>query len=454
MYDRIFSKVLFPAYETGLRRRPTLRYLREYERQQWLSPEEISELQLAKLRALLSHAATNVPHFADVLKSSGVTADDIRQPGDLTALPIMTKEDVRQDYQRFVSRSLAPTNLRKATGGSTGDPFQFEYTWESEFRRQAVMWRGYRWAGADLGRRSAYLWASPASGKNGWARLKEIAFHRLFGRRFLDCFEMSDDRLPEFARRLANQRPQIVVAYVSAGTLLAQWMLDHDFLIPPPRAVITGAEPLYEPQRDLLERAFRAPVFNTYGSREFMLIAAECSEHAGLHINADHLIVETVDDEGRPVIDQPGRVVITDLHNFGMPFIRYWNGDVAQLVTRPCSCKRGLPLLSHIEGRELDIIRFRDGRRLPGEYFPHTFKDFSQISRFQVVQERLDEICVRIVPAEGESTDSMQEVRERLRQDLGDSIEIKLELVDEIPLTPAGKRRITVSLLDEAGKVS
>jgi phenylacetate-CoA ligase len=449
MYDRIFSRVLFPAYDAGLRRRPTLRYLREYESQQWLSAGEIAELQLGKLRALLSHAAEDVPHFTEVMKSSGVQVDDIRGLEDLAALPVMTKQAVREDYAQFLSRSLAPSNLRKATGGSTGDPFQFEYTRESEFRRQAVMWRGYRWAGADLGRKTVYIWASPVSGKQGWARLKEIAFHRLFGRRYLDCFEMSDQRLPDFAGRLLKDRPKVIVAYVSAGTILAQWMLDHDFVIPSPEVVITGAEPLYEPQRDLLERAFRAPVFNTYGSREFMLIAAECSKHEGLHINADHLVVETVDESGQPIIDQPGKVVVTDLHNYGMPFIRYATGDVGQLVSRPCTCQRGLPLLSHIEGRELDIILFADGRRLPGEYFPHIFKDCPQVGRFQVVQERLEEIRVRIVLAAGAGADSIEAVRERLQHDLGDSIDIDLELVNEIPPTPAGKRRVTVSLLDE-----
>src|SRR6201999_3728609 len=132
--------------------------------------------------------------------------------------------------------------------------------------------------------------------------------------------------------------------------------------------------------------AFQAPVFNTYGGREFMLMASECPTHQGLHISADNLILETVDESGRPVTDRVGRVLITDLHNLRMPFIRYANGDFATIDSRPCPCGRGLPLLAHIEGREADVIRLADGRSLTGLYFVHFFKDFPGIRYYQVIQ--------------------------------------------------------------------
>jgi phenylacetate-CoA ligase len=443
MYQWIFSNLLFPAYESVLRRRPTLRYLREYERQQWLSPAEIGDLQGVKLRALLEHSARDVPRVRALFDSTGMRPSDFRSAADLAALPIVTKQDVRSDRSSFVAESTAGKNYGKATGGSTGDPFQFEYNLDSEYRRLAVMWRGYRWGGADFGCRSAYIWSWPYAGKRGWQLTKEIAYQRAFGRRFYNIFELSDAKIPEIARDLRRFRPQVIVSYVSGAVSLAEWMLARNFKIPPPRSIITGAEPIHPPQRELIERAFSAPVFNTYGSREVMLMASECPLHR-LHVNADHLILETVDENGRVVLGQPGRVIVTDLHNFGMPFIRYANGDVACYDTEPCPCGRGLPILRYVDGREVDIVSLADGRRLTGLYFVHFFKDFPYIRYFQVEQPTRDELVVRIVPAEGASRESMHGFEPKLLNDLG-AIELRTEFVESIPLTPSGKRRIVIS---------
>jgi phenylacetate-CoA ligase len=339
-----------------------------------------------------------------------------------------------------------PTDaVRKATGGSTGDPFQFQYNPDSEYHRLAVMWRGYGWAGADIGRRSAYIWSWPYAGRSGWRLAREIVYQRILGRTYFNIFDLSEQHLPQIARRLGKLAPETIVCYVSGGVAVARWLLDNDVRLPPPRAVITGAEPLHEHERELLQRAFGAPVFNTFGSREFMLIAAECERHEGLHVSADNLIVETVDEAGEPVIGRPGRVLITDLHNFGMPFIRYANGDLATLATRACSCGRGLPLIEHVEGREADVVRLPDGRRLTGLFFVHLFKDFPEIRYYQVAQSGTGELRIRIVPMVPSPRPSMANLLHALRIHLGAAVEIRIELVEQIPLTRAGKRRIVES---------
>jgi len=422
-----------------------LRYLREYERNQWLSPDKLKELQARKLRALVEHAEREVPHFRAVLKARGLTAADIRGPEDLSKLPIMTKEEVRGAYDSFVATSHAGKNYRKATGGSTGDPFQFECDLDSEYRRLAVMWRGYRWAGANLGRRSAYIWSWPYAGKTGWKLLKEKAYQKLFGRTFFSVFDLSDRTLPQFASGLRKLRPQFMVCYVSGGVAIGEWLLENGQRIPPPRGIITGAEPLHEAQRAVLEKAFGAPVFNTYGGREFMLMGAECPAHEGLHVSADHLLIETVDEAGNPVVGKPGRVLVTDLHNYGMPFLRYANGDLATLEERTCSCGRGLPLFRSIDGREAELVPLPDGRRIPSLYFVHILKDYGQIRYFQVVQLQLDEFVIQVVPTRRDLPMTF-EYEDKLRADLG-AIRVRTEVVEEIPLTKSGKRRVFVSKL-------
>jgi phenylacetate-CoA ligase len=307
----------------------------------------------------------------------------------------------------------------------------------------AVTWRGYRWAGADLGRRSVYIWSWPYAGKSGWPLLKEIAYQRFFGRTFFSVFDLSERTFPRIAAGLRKIRPEFIVCYVSGGVAVGEWLLAHGEAVPAPRGIITGAEPLHESQRAVLEKAFGAPVFNTYGGREFMLMGAECPAHEGLHVSADHLLIETVDAAGKPVVGQRGRVLVTDLHNYGMPFIRYANGDLATLETRACSCGRGLPLFRSIDGREAELVSLPDGRRIPSLYFVHVLKDFAQIRYFQVVQRALDEFVLQIVPARPGAPMTF-EYEDKLRADLG-AVRVRTEIVTDIPLSKSGKRRVFVS---------
>src|SRR5258708_28519072 len=124
-----------------------------------------------------------------------------------------------------------------------------------------------------------------------------------------------------------------------------------------------------------------------------MLLGAECDRHTGLHLPTEHLLVEVLADDGRPTHDgEEGNVVVTDLYNYGMPFVRYANGDRAIAGWGACSCGRGLPLLKRVVGRRLDILTTPDGRMIPGELFLHVLRDFPSVQRFQVVQERSDQI--------------------------------------------------------------
>ena len=207
----------------------------------------------------------------------------------------------------------------------------------------------------------------------------------------LNSFRMRETSLADYANAIDRYRPEIVVAYVDPLVRLAEWMLANGHRPHRPCAILTGAEALSAAQREVLERVFHAPVYNTYGCREFMLIASECERRDGLHVNADQLLLETVAADA----DGDTDVVITDLHNYGMPFMRYRNGDLATADTRRCECGRGLPMLKRVEGRTLDALHSRDGHRLPGEFFPHLMKEFEGVVRFQVVQHSLDSLTCR-----------------------------------------------------------
>ncbi len=448
LYEHAFRRVLYPGYE-GLRGRRTLQHLGEYEANQWRSPEEIAAIQWAKLKALVEHCWRDVPYYRTRWRTIGFEPGDLRSMQDYARLPVLTKADIRENFHGLQARSLAGQMLYKATGGSTGEPLRFGYTRESNDRRAAVMWRGYGWTGARMGRRSLFLWGGAVGDPGRGALLKERLYHAAFRRRILNSFLMRDDNMADYADAIAAYRPEVIVAYVDPIFRLSRWLLEHGRSIPGVVSVLGAAEALHDYQRSVIEAAFPgAKAYNTYGCREFMLIACEAEDRDGLLASADHLVVELVDAKRADDGNEKGELAITDLHNLGMPFIRYLNGDVAsRKADWHAAGTRGLPRLARIDGRRLDAIRTTDGRVLPGEFFPHMLKDVAGVRRFQVVQEALDRFTLKLVP--GPEFDSGQEayVRREIRRVLGSDASLELERVDDIPLTASGKFRVTVSRL-------
>lgn len=442
LYELAFRNVLFPGYETVLRRRKTLAYLRAYERSQWLAPEQIDALQWRKLQQLIEHCWHQVPYYRRQWQSLGIShPGDIRTRAEYATLPVLTKQQIRANFDDLIAPEHRDHLLYKTTGGSTGEPLRFGYTRESYERRVAAMHRGYGWSGARLGQRTLYLWGMPQAPTR-----KDRLYHMAFNRRMLNAFDMREENMAPYADAFARFRPRTVVGYVAPLVHMAEWLLARGRQLPKPERILTAAEALHPSQRALIERAFASPVYNTYGCREFMLLAAQCT-HGGLHTTADHLMLElgaAVDDSD----DAPRDILVTDLHNLGMPLLRYSNGDLAQGGQGTCPCGRGLPTLERVDGRRLDALRTADGRFVPGEFVVYAFLGAKGISRYQAVQQAIDRIEVRIVRDEGYDADSIEQARQQLQQALGPGTNLVFDFRDEIALTPTGKHRVTVNELD------
>ena len=300
-YETLFSRVLFPAYERAIGRNTHVQ-LRQYQQTQWLDRTALAQLQLERLNQLLQHCWEYVPFLAERWRQCGLSPAPLTQVADLAHYPITEKADIKAHYARAISTAWRGRTLAKTTGGSTGDPFRFEYTMASYARRTAVMWRGYAWAGAGPGSRTAYVWGTGLR-TQGWGAIKDRLYHAAFNRKFLDAFSMSDANVDEYLDQIRQFRPDAIVGYVAPVVQLARRLQSRGrpFGAAGLRGVLTGAEALYLPERELIHQAFGVPVFNTYGSREFMLIASECDRHEGLHVNADHLVVKPSIAKRRPL---------------------------------------------------------------------------------------------------------------------------------------------------------
>jgi phenylacetate-coenzyme A ligase PaaK-like adenylate-forming protein len=447
-YEHAFQRVLYPAYETGLRGRRTLEHLEAYRHDQWLSADELAGLQLDRLRRLLEHCERDVPYYREQWRKLGFSPRGMRNLDDFAQLPVLRKDDIRGNFTGLQAESMRDELLFKVTGGSTGDPLRFGYTRESNDRRAAVMWRGYGWAGARMGRRTLYLWGGAVGDPTRSKQWKDRLYNAAFARKILDSFHMTEANLHEYAEAIDRYRPQVIVGYVGPLVRLARWIVENKRTVWRPSAVIGGAEALHGFQREVIEEAFGCPAYNTYGCREFMLMASECEERQGLHVNADHLVLELRSGGRSTRLGCSGEVVITDLFNYGFPFIRYANGDMATMSTRVCSCGRCLPMLETVDGRVLDAIITANGHRLPGEFFPHMLKDIPGLLRFQLVQRELERLDLSIVRGEGFDDASVAYIRREVAKVLGDSVTVQCHFVADIPLTASGKHRVTICELD------
>ncbi|MEE9507462.1 MAG: hypothetical protein V3V98_10035 [Thermoplasmata archaeon] len=415
-------------------------YLLGYEKTQWLPKKDLNRLTEKSLRSLISYAYRNVPYYHETMKSRNTDPDSIRTVEDLSRLPVLTKEIIRENFDSLVSRDV-PANDRVLlkTGGSTGEPLEFYSTPEAEERLWASMLRARFWQGVTRRHRMASVSGTiPQTDK--W-KANEIYF---------SAFDISEESFSRVAQEMRKFRPRFVTGYASYLALLADYITERGITGISPYAVEAQSEMVFPHMREAIEEAFQCPVFDHYGCKETTIKACECSCHEGFHISLENGILETVKGD-RQVTGEAGRILMTDFQNLAMPFIRYEVGDSGAIREDSCSCGRSLPLLESILGRDNDVVVLPHGRLLPGEFFPHILKDVSGIRQYQVVQDSLESIVIRIVPRRNFDRRSEQQLLSNLADWLGNEVSVKIVLEKEIPLSPTGKHRIVESRVGGSG---
>lgn len=442
LYAWAYQRLLFPAWQSVVRRRPIRDHLAVLQASQWLPREELERVQLASLRALLTHAGRNVPYWREVFRERGFDPRDVQRPEDLAALPVLTREMIHERFEDFVDPALHPTNIRKGTSGTTGVPLKFEYCNRSEAWRQATRIRGYGWAGLRLGLPTVHYWGVGAGIPDGLAGRKMRLDRALKRELYVDAVRQDESSMRAFGELLARRRPRAVVAYTQALAIFARWVIERGARDWPDMRVVCAAEPLLPQDRAALVSAFGPHVFETYGSRETMLVAAECDAHDGMHLSEENLLVEVVRDGVAVGPGEEGEVLVTDLHNFGMPFIRYANGDVAtRAADGVCACGRWLGKLARVDGRRVDTLRDAAGQPVPGMLFISLLQSAEQLLRaFQVVQKRSGAIELRVVRGRDFDEGAFGDMVQRLRGYFGE-LPFDVAFCDEIPASSSGKRR-------------
>jgi phenylacetate-CoA ligase len=450
--QRLVHDVIFPAIER-VQRRPTLAMLREAERVQWQSHEELRALQQRELERLLAHCWHHNRFHRERMAAAGLEPGTLRSVDDLARLPLLTKDSIRAAGATIRSDAPPFAAVKKATSGSTGDAFAFEYNAESRSWRDVTRIRAYTWAGCPIGARSLHYWGQRVIDSTWKQKAKAAVDHALKREHYVDSTARGDGDLARAVETIRRLRPDAIVTFPQAGADLARFVvregLRRDWGRIP---VICGGERVFDTDRAVLDDVF-GPVFETYGGRETMLIGAECEVHDGLHVAMDNIIAEivVVEPDGRVRAAAPGEtgeVALTDLHNFAMPFIRYLNGDRAmQRADERCACGRGLHRIGPVDGRVADTLFDGHGNRVGGLVFEFLFREMIEVARqIQVVQAKDRSVVVKLVLNQrgGALSPAMQTMVQGVFDRYLPAVPFRTEIVDDIPLTSAGKRRLVV----------
>ena len=262
----------------------------------------------------------------------------------------------------------------------------------------------------------------------------------------LSAYDMTDKRLDEYIKNMHRYNPKIIRGYAQAIFVMSQYMNKKGISDIHPSSILTTAETLFEHQRLSIEKSFGCKVFDGYGGGEAPAAAYECEEHTGYHISSENIILEFIKDGQSVSPGEKGRIVITNLNNYAMPFIRYDMEDIGIPSDDICSCGRGLPLMKSVEGRVNDMIVTPEGKMIHSYLFSAVFRGISSVDQFQVIQETEDMITIKVVNNEQFGEKDLNFINTAIGQIVGKTIKLHIECVQEIPLLKgSGKRRFVIS---------
>lgn len=440
MHTNLLRNIILPAGDLFFGQKMISR-LNFLENAQWWDKERIEKLQGEKLEELINITYQEVPFYKDLFDGSGVKYDEIRKTQDLSKLPAVNKDMLRKKYPKLTTRPTGQRTYEASTSGSTGKNFYvIEDPYTAGWYRASFMLT-LEWAGWTIGEK--HFQTGMTLQRSLDKRMKDW----MLGCHYFSAFELDDKHLEMMLEAINKHRIKFLFGYPGSLYYLAKYARKNGWNRPL-KSAVTWGDMLFPHYRKEIEEVFQTKVFDTYGCAEGMQIAAQC-EYGNYHIHALDVIVEFLDEAGNPVkAGEVGNIVVTRLHPGPMPLIRYQIGDMGvRGDLTNCPCGRGFPLMKSIQGRNTDVIITPSGNRLIIHYFTGVLEHFDVIDSFRIIQNNPDSIDLLLVPrspiTEGISAAIIKALKDKGAADL----EIRIQLVDQLDLTKAGKNRIVINNL-------
>jgi phenylacetate-coenzyme A ligase PaaK-like adenylate-forming protein len=462
--EQLVGQITFPLTNFIFNRRkimPQFRYLRASE---WYEAERLRDLQLHKLRQLVSYACERVPFYTKRFKAIGLEPEDVLSLEVLNKVPPLTRQEVIDHRHEMVDRAFtrsvesadrsktgpgepilfAPFRrhklVRNTSSGSTGAPTVFYEDGSRTALNWALELRLKNWFNIRPGAREARM-VRLSSDYLPTSRVLRLR-NRLWNQLIVPGVNLTDDDYAVSVEQIAKFRPKVLWGFTSALAGLADYLRRKD-ISPSPWGIqlITGwAAPVYDHERRVLKEVFSCAVSNIYSAREVGHIAGQCA-CGEFHINQEHSLVERDDAGG-------GELLVTSLDISPMPFIRYRMGDIGWIADSTCECGRKLQVLRNFLGRTGEVYRTRDGRMISPNFWCRTFMNVKlseAVKRFQVVYVRDDFMRIRIVKSPFYTQSTEQLLRDHLEKNFPRDMSFEFAYVAEIRPQVSGKYRMVVN---------
>lgn len=442
MLTWLSKHVFFPLWELKDSAH-RLQYLRELSVSQWCDPETLRQRQLGRVRDVVDYAFRYCPFYQARFAAAGFCGV-LSGWEDFRRLPFLTKQNIRDYNKNLLSCEFRREDLVEAkTGGSTGTALTLYFDKRCQEKRNAAAMRSDRWAGWDIGMKVAAIWGNPPIADTLKKKLRNLLLDRII---YLDTMDINEHSVSRFAVDWRREQPRIVFGHAHSIYILATYLRRMGIEDLRPNGIVATSMMLLEPERQVIEAVFGCRVTNRYGCEEVGLIACECEQHAGLHLNVDHLVVEFLRDDGTEAeIGEEAYIVVTDLINHGMPLIRYRIEDKGVLGGRQCRCGRGLPLMERIVGRQADFLKRPDGSLVAGvSLVERTLTAMTGIEQMQLIQNDLYHVCAKIVQDRNFDETTEQKLRNELQTVFGERVIIEIHYVSSLDQTSSGKYRFAI----------
>ncbi|MBU5638116.1 phenylacetate--CoA ligase family protein [Geomonas sp. Red69] len=442
-FMNFLRKNVFDPLYCHYTRSPRRSYWRELEKSQFLTEKELQDRQQEKLKRLVEFAGKENAFYSQRFEKAGFSTGRPWTLDDFKRIPVLTKKEIRENSARMISNGYDIDRLMHfKTGGSTGKSLDIYITEECSELRNACARRHDRWTGWEVGEPIAAVWGNPQLPTTLKERIKDTLLGPVI---YLDTMCVNNASVTAFVREWEAVKPTLLFGHAHSIFLLARYLRQLKIEHLRPKGILSTSMMLLPHERQYIEDVFQVKVTDRYGCEEVSLIGCECEEHQGMHLNTDHLFVEFLKEDGTAAGGgEAGNLVITDLINYAMPFVRYRVEDVGVPSGRKCSCGRGFPLMEQVVGRTADFLVKPDGSRVAGiSLIENTLTKYKGLDQMQIVQHSIDSFTVNLVTGHGYEPEVQKQLAEFLCNTFG-NINIRFVELETIPPESSGKYRFSI----------
>ena len=423
---------------------PFRRYLREVDATERLNSKALRAYQFNHMLDMVLHACKYTSYYSELFKQNDLSIADFKTLEDFSSIPLLTKNDILKNVDGLLASNSKGRRIKGSTSGTTGTPITIYQDLEAINRENAFIWRQLHWAGYKKGQRRAWIRGDmivPIEQTDEPFWRYNVTDNMLM----MSSYHLCEQTIKRYLQELEEFDPVVIQAYPSSVGLLAAYLESHNqyYKGESLAAIVTSSETLTNRRREQIERHFGSSVYDWYGNFERVSAIGTC-EHKNYHVISDYSYTELV-----PIGDGSAQIIGSGFNNRVMPLLRYKTNDVVTLADEgyECPCGRSFPLVKSIEGRMDDYVKTPDGKMIGR--LDHIYKGLKNIAEAQIVQERLDEVRILVVPFDGFSKSEESRLLSNARCRLGQNIAIKVERVASIPRTRTGKFRGVVCNLKE-----